>query len=132
MPLSSGQHNKHKPFVLFYFIALFFFLLSLTHSFLYPPPNLPFLQHPLSVQSAAFLILPSNVRTNYFIFSITFNPEDGDSIYLRNTFICLLNKVSVITCQKTVAAADIQPLVKQRCLCFTGTVRKDIVQNGLN
>jgi len=27
-------------------------------------------------------------------FSIIFNPENGDSIYLRNTYICLINSVS--------------------------------------
>ena len=89
----SGQHNKTKPF--FCFISLhFFFLFSLTHSFLYPPPNLRYYHHPLSFHSPAILIIPSNIRTTHFIFSITFNPENGDSIYLRNTYICLLNSVS--------------------------------------
>jgi len=65
-------------------------------------------------------------------FSIAFNPEDVDSIYLRNRYICLPNSVSGITFQKTAAAADIQPLVKQRCLCFIGTAMKDSVQTDLN
>jgi len=65
-------------------------------------------------------------------FSITFNPEDVDNIYLRNSYICLPNSLSGITFQKTAPAADIQPLVKQRCLCFIGTAMKDTVQTGLN
>jgi len=66
------------------------------------------------------------------IFSITLNPEEVDSIYLHNSYICLPNSVSGITFQKTAAAADIQPLVKQRCLCSIGTAMKDTVQTGLN
>jgi len=63
-------------------------------------------------------------------FSITFNPENGDNIYLRNTYICLLNSVSHMP--EDCNWADIQRLVKQRCLCVIGKAWKEIVQTGLN
>jgi len=86
VPLCSGQHNKPKPFVLFYFVALFFFLFSLTHSFLYPRPS-------LLCQFTQLQFCSSRQMLGQIIslISITFNPEDGDSIYLRNTYISVLN-----------------------------------------
>jgi len=99
---------------MFYFTLLHFF----PSSFLLPThPSTPSSHCPLSSPSpvsslsAPILLILSNGRRNYFSSSENIQPWKNKAAYFSETHTCLPKNVHGVTCQMTVAAADIQRLV---------------------
>jgi hypothetical protein len=107
----TGQNSKPKPFVLYYCIALFSFLFSLTHSPhyallpLYPVITIPCQftlssnpDHPFKWQKKSFQLFRKHSTLK------------KEAAYFFETHSCLPMNVHGVTCQKTVAAAAFSSL----------------------